>query len=92
MKTQDKIELRTAEDTPDLRSLEGAWRRAALACNAEALDNAEDALRALSTHAANVSMEEWQRMDAACGGAGTCTMQAPDLPAGTVYICLPTTD
>lgn len=92
MKTQDKIELRTAADTPELRRLAESWRQAAMACNAEALDNAEDALRALSFHAAFVSMEEWQRRDAANGGSGTCIMQAPELPTGTLYICLPTLD
>lgn len=89
MKTQDEIELRTAPDTPELHRLAEAWRRAAMACNASALDIAEDTLRALSQPARSVSMDEWCRLDAASGGNGGCLMRAADLPAGTLYVCLP---
>ena len=91
MKTLDEIELRTAPDTPELHRLAEAWRQAAMACNATALDIAEDALRALSTPARTVPMDEWRRLDAACGGSGGCLMPAAGLPAGTLYVCLPAT-
>ena len=89
METNDEVELRVAQDTPELRRLAAAWDKAAVACNIAAMADAEEAMLACSKPARRVTMDEWRKLDASSGGSGGCLLDGAGLPAGEVYVCIP---
>lgn len=92
MEKNEHIELLRAQDTPELRRLAETWKQAATQYDCKALDDAEERLRQLASCEKRIPMQQWKALAEQSGCSESCLLPATELPAGFIYICLPTTD